>query len=312
MDLSRFRKNPVLLYAHDREMLPVGKVHDLRVEGNELVGEVEFDEAEHSFGRMLADKYRRGFMNAFSISFRGLKKTKDAALRLPGQRGVTFTETELLEISAVPLPSHPDALAQRSVEDGLEIRTNPSFETQTPDDVDLEKIALALGLLKTASEGDILRKLQAQETERRNLATQVETLSADSTDTENRMAKLEATFTSKIQEVEQAKAELEQERRSLRATTLVDSALAQGKIVKGQAEHFRKLAESDFESTKALVDSMPAAQSLTDYATRGAGQGEDRSAWTFADWETKDPDGLGELRTADPERYLALVKAYTA
>jgi septin family protein len=51
------------------------------------------------FARMIYDKYKNGFLNAFSIGFQALEKDGD-----------TFTKSELLEISAVPVPANPEAL----------------------------------------------------------------------------------------------------------------------------------------------------------------------------------------------------------
>lgn len=109
INLDRYKENAVLLYQHDSWCLPVGRVKNIRVEGTQLVGEVEFFEA-NDFSQSVAKMYEQGFLNAFSIGFKTIEKIDK-----------TITKCELYEISCVVLPSNKNALVQRkSVEDLLE------------------------------------------------------------------------------------------------------------------------------------------------------------------------------------------------
>lgn len=44
IDLAQYQRNPVLLYMHERGKV-VGLVKDLKVEGQDVTGELVFDEA---------------------------------------------------------------------------------------------------------------------------------------------------------------------------------------------------------------------------------------------------------------------------
>ena len=44
IDLAQYQRNPVLLYMHERGKV-VGMVKDLKVEGQDVTGELVFDEA---------------------------------------------------------------------------------------------------------------------------------------------------------------------------------------------------------------------------------------------------------------------------
>jgi hypothetical protein len=104
--LDNYRKNPVVLWAHDMwgRNLPVGRA-SVEITLDALVADVTFDQ-EDEFARLVESKYRRGFLNAVSISWNDV--------RVEGGYG-----HELLEISAVPVPADPDALVEREAR-GLE------------------------------------------------------------------------------------------------------------------------------------------------------------------------------------------------
>lgn len=111
--IEAFRKNAVLLWAHDYRIPPVGKVSDLQVDEHGLRFTAQF--ATTDFAGEVWELYREGFLNAFSVGFRPLKYESvdddgdgEQPIRL-------FTECELLEISAVPVPANPHALIERGV-----------------------------------------------------------------------------------------------------------------------------------------------------------------------------------------------------
>ena len=89
MNLSRYKKNPVLLYSHNGEIMSIGKVNNLRIENNQLVGEVEFDE-DDAIGKELKRKYEKGYMSGFSIGFRPVEISDDKKYYKKGQVFSTY------------------------------------------------------------------------------------------------------------------------------------------------------------------------------------------------------------------------------
>lgn len=106
--LDNFRKNPVFLWAHGYWEPPVGKVTHIEVMDDTLVADVVFDQNDE-FARKIESKYRDGILNAVSVGF-DIKEFAPASHDNPIPRA---TKTELLELSAVPVPADPDALAAR-------------------------------------------------------------------------------------------------------------------------------------------------------------------------------------------------------
>lgn len=116
--LDNYRKNPIVLWAHRASDPPVGKCVEIHVESKSLVQTVEFAPKEVlPFADTVWNLYREGFLTAVSVGFLPLeeKPITDEAGRTTGYE---FTKQELLELSCVPVPSQPDALA-RAVRKGI-------------------------------------------------------------------------------------------------------------------------------------------------------------------------------------------------
>jgi len=102
-DVRHFRRNPVLLWAHDSRGLPIGRVTEIGVRNGELIAEVEAPpEGAYEFADTVWRFIKRGLLNAVSVGFRPTEVSKD---------GSTITKAELLELSVVPVPADPNALA---------------------------------------------------------------------------------------------------------------------------------------------------------------------------------------------------------
>jgi HK97 family phage prohead protease len=109
-DLTRFKANPVILWAHNRseDKLPVGHAKNVRVEGNQLLMTVVFD-AVTDFDEHVFKKYVNGTLKGFSVGFnpRSIRVEK-----VDGEEVVVLDDNELFEVSCVPIPSNPEALAK--------------------------------------------------------------------------------------------------------------------------------------------------------------------------------------------------------
>jgi HK97 family phage prohead protease len=104
--LDNYRKNPVVLFAHDYSGLPVARCLSLRQQGDELIAAAEF--AKHEQAQTVLDLIDGGFLNATSVGFRPVGNGT------PNQFGGTdFPSAELLEFSIVPVPANPEALVLR-------------------------------------------------------------------------------------------------------------------------------------------------------------------------------------------------------
>lgn len=109
IDTAAFMNNPLMFVQHDTQQIAAARVTSLRkttLDGAlALIGVAEFPDRPQS-DAALAD-VRAGLLNAVSIGFQVMEC---GAPILPGQAGVTYTRTKLLEISLVGLPACPTCL----------------------------------------------------------------------------------------------------------------------------------------------------------------------------------------------------------
>ena len=108
-ELDNYRKNPVILWAHDYSQMPVARSLSEEKLPGKLKSNAQFAPKDLSeFGYMTGQMYAKGFMNAVSVGFKGLEwafvKDTDRPF------GIDFKRQELLEYSTVPVPCNPEAL----------------------------------------------------------------------------------------------------------------------------------------------------------------------------------------------------------
>ncbi|MEE8046511.1 MAG: HK97 family phage prohead protease [Dehalococcoidia bacterium] len=108
-ELDNYRLNPVVLWAHRHDLLPVGKSVDVWVENGALMAKIEFAPTE--FAQQIRRLFQEGFLRGVSVGFRALRSSpRSGPGSGSGVRGTVFERQELLEISAAPVPMHPEAL----------------------------------------------------------------------------------------------------------------------------------------------------------------------------------------------------------
>jgi HK97 family phage prohead protease len=109
--LTAYRKNPVVLWAHDALAPPIGRMHNIFSDGARLIGDVEFATAEvYPFAATICRMVKAGYINAGSVGFAPLEYSLANDPERPF--GIDFHRQELLEFSIVPLPANQNALAQ--------------------------------------------------------------------------------------------------------------------------------------------------------------------------------------------------------
>lgn len=178
IDTTQYARNPILLWMHNRpfrgttdEVLPIGRVENLRVEGDNLIGTPVFDEQDE-FAQKISAKWDAGILKMVSAGLDVIELSDDPTVLVQGQRRSTVTRSKLVEVSIVDIGANDDALVL--FKDGqtinlstgsdqelafMNINNNPKTDAQ----MDLKQIALQLGLPENATEQEIasaITKLQ--------------------------------------------------------------------------------------------------------------------------------------------------------
>lgn len=148
IDFSAYMKNPVVLWGHNHNQIPVGITDEIytRTVGTQIQTIAKGRFASHEFAQTLRALFDAGMLKTSSIGF------------IPKEyQGNTITKSELLEWSFVSIPANPYALALgksgfnveeliakgvflSEVKEGDEIETPVDNPEEEPKAEDLEKI----------------------------------------------------------------------------------------------------------------------------------------------------------------------------
>jgi len=244
IDMVQFEKNPIMLFMHNRPfgrdtdgMLPIGTVINLRIENDDLMGTLNFDEVD-DFSKQIKAKWDAGTLRMVSPGLDPKERSEDPAYLLPGQKYATVTKSKLLEISVVDMGGNDDALALYADGKLITLSLGGDNEFLKPiniinqNDESMKSIALFLGLPETATEADILAKVTSIK------------LASD------RVTSLEAEAVTQ---------------RELSITTEVEAAITLKKVTADKKDHFITLGKtSGLEALKTTLELMVPSKKPTD------------------------------------------------
>lgn len=155
-NLERYKKNPVVLWNHNRgamfasnpEMaMPIGTAENVRIENGALQATLKFVTAEaNPIAERVWQGLKQGSLRAVSVGFRS---NDERAETRDGKEVWVLSQNELHEISVVPIPANPEAVATgkpRSLETSTTI---PSDDAEKERKMSIER---ELAEAKAASE----------------------------------------------------------------------------------------------------------------------------------------------------------------
>lgn len=113
IDLTQFQKNPLLLWMHrrsfDRDAMPIGRIDNLRTDGDRLIGTPVFDQNDE-FAKKIENKWENGFLRMASAGIEIIETSDAPEHLLQGQTRHTITRCRLEEVSIVDMGGNDEAL----------------------------------------------------------------------------------------------------------------------------------------------------------------------------------------------------------
>jgi HK97 family phage prohead protease len=106
--LDAYKRNPVVLWQHNNQSLPIGRTTNIWIDGNRLRATVEIASDLTSYAATVRSMIDGGFISGASVGFRPLQFKFSTDKARPN--GIDFLSAELLEWSIVTIPANPDAL----------------------------------------------------------------------------------------------------------------------------------------------------------------------------------------------------------
>lgn len=295
LDTSQYCRNPVLLWMHRRggDNMPIGRMENLRVDGDRLIGTPKFDEKDE-FAKKIATKWEDGYLNMCSAGIEILEYSTDPSMLVQGQTRATATASKLVEVSIVDIGANDEALKLYGGGKLLELAAGqdcdllPLVKLSKPEETPRPEAAaqsnentnsknmkketlLLLGLAETATE----EQVHAAVTALKSKADNAETLTLAA------------------------------------ITAQVDAAITERRITADRKEFFINLGKtSGADALRQTLELMQPARKPTDVidTTKDAPQGQPEQA-TFAKLSEVPADKVGKLRKDNPNEYMRLYKA---
>ena len=281
MDVQQYERNPVLLYMHERGNV-IGYVKDLKVENNEVSGELVFDEASE-LSKRCKKQYEFGSLRMVSVGIDIVEMSEDPQYITAGQASPTITKSKLYEVSLVDVGANDDALVMRK--DGEKITLGkdgcsslPQLnkpQTQTTKQMDQKVLALQLGLPEGADDAAIsaaIGQLKAAKAENEGL--------------------------------KKDKAQLE----LANITAVVDGAISEKRITEEMKTQYVELGKkAGVESLKSVFATMQPRLKLS--AVLGHHGGAPTGNQQFSKLGEVPADQIAQLKAENPNEYKRLYKA---
>lgn len=155
-DLKRYLSNPVVLFGHNSYDLPIGHASNVRVENGKLLATLNLvDEKASPMAERVWQGIKQGSLRAVSVGFR--TKNKPTSVEVDGKQTLVLSGNELIEISVVPIPANPEALAleAKSLATLRALVNGAPTETKTMSTI-LVTLAVVFGMSSTASESEVV------------------------------------------------------------------------------------------------------------------------------------------------------------
>lgn len=298
IDLTQFQKNPLLLWMHrrsfDRDAMPIGRIDNLRTDGDRLIGTPVFDQNDE-FAKKIESKWENGFLRMASAGIEIIETSDAPEHLLQGQTRRTITRCRLEEVSIVDMGGNDEAmqLYDRSgkvlkLAAGEDNDALPLLAPEKKDDPSGTapdgKADNQTNKLTQSMNKEILQLLGLSET-----ATEQEAVGA------LRLLKEKA---DKVETLQLAS-----------ITAVVDGAIAEKRITADKKEHFVNIGKAaGIDSLRTTLSLMQPVRKPTE-VIRQTDAPRDDEPKTYAKLSDVPADQLEKLREERPQDYERLYKA---
>ena len=283
VNVEQYKRNPVLLYMHERGNV-VGYVNDLKIENDEITGELMFDCASEQSERC-QKQFEFGSLRMVSAGLEIIETSEDPTMLVPGQTRPTITKSRLFEVSVADVGANDDAIVLEK--DGKRIMLSKDGtcglplithnNNQSNKDMEQKVIALQLGLPETATENEInakLAQLKALQQENETLKAEKQTLA------------------------------------EARIAQLVDTAVAEKRLDAQHKEQFVKLGgQIGADELEKTLQAMKPQVKLSAMLGHQGSAPESGSEKTYTKLSEVPADELVKLRADNVEEYKKLYEA---
>ena len=298
IDLTQFQKNPLLLWMHrrsfDRDAMPIGRIDNLRTDGDRLIGTPVFDQNDE-FAKKIESKWENGFLRMASAGIEIIETSDAPEHLLQGQTRRTITRCRLEEVSIVDMGGNDEALQ-------LYDRSGKVLKLAAGEDND------ALPLLAPEKKDDPSGTApDGKDNNQTNKSTQsmnkefLQLLGLSETATEQEAVGALRLLKEKADKVETLQL--------ASITAVVDGAIAEKRITADKKEHFVNIGKAaGIDSLRTTLSLMQPVRKPTEVIHQTDAPRDDEPK-TYAKLSDVPADQLEKLREERPQDYERLYKA---
>ena len=298
IDLTQFQKNPLLLWMHrrsfDRDAMPIGRIDNLRTDGDRLIGTPVFDQNDE-FAKKIESKWENGFLRMASAGIEIIETSDAPEHLLQGQTRRTITRCRLEEVSIVDMGGNDEALQ-------LYDRSGKVLKLAAGEDND------ALPLLAPEKKDDPSGTApDGKDNNKTNKSTQsmnkeiLQLLGLSETATEQEAVGALRLLKEKADKVETLQL--------ASITAVVDGAIAEKRITADKKEHFVNIGKAaGIDSLRTTLSLMQPVRKPTEVIHQTDAPRDDEPK-TYAKLSDVPADQLEKLREERPQDYERLYKA---
>ena len=298
IDLTQFQKNPLLLWMHrrsfDRDAMPIGRIDNLRTDGDRLIGTPVFDQNDE-FAKKIESKWENGFLRMASAGIEIIETSDAPEHLLQGQTRRTITRCRLEEVSIVDMGGNDEAL-QLYDRSGKVLKLAAGEDNDALPLLALEKKDDPSGIAPDGKDNNQTKKsTQSMNKEFLQLLGLSETATEQEAVGALRLLKEKA---DKVETLQLAS-----------ITAVVDGAIADKRITADKKEHFVNIGKAaGIDSLRTTLSLMQPVRKPTE-VIRQTDAPRDDEPKTYAKLSDVPADQLEKLREERPQDYERLYKA---
>lgn len=296
IDLTQFKKNPVLLYMHARGNV-IGHWQEVKLEADGTITGVPFFSDDKDDAMTYYKQVEEGSLNMCSSGVEPMQYSTDEADLLPGQILATVTKGKLKEASIVDIGGDDNALAlyhngemlllsDAGTTDITHIIPSINKLKNTEMKEQLIPMLLLVGLSKDGTSEQLMNKLQELKTK------------ADEADTH---AATIITLNDTIGTLQKAAIDAE-------VDAVVNGAESARKITAEQKPFYKQIGETNLDSLKKLFDTMPTMPTLQSQVAAGGDASDPLLKLSYK--EAHNSGKLADIKAKYPDQYAQIYEAH--
>lgn len=299
-DLKRYKGNPVVLYGHNSWGLPIGFAENVRVEEDKLLATLKFVDARaNPLAEQVWQGIVQGSLRAVSVGFR----SKAASSKnVNGKDVLVLTGNELMEISVVPIPANPEALATeaKAFDDQIRALMARSQETDMKTTIlTLSALLPILCLAANATEEDAIGEIgQLANAKRDLLAATGKTNLAEAIG----VVQGWKAAAGKVDELQGKVTDLQKAAEQRDRDDLIAKARAAGKLAPAMVDWAKSCP---LDTLRAFVETAPAIPQFKSEVTEPSSQSATLE-WNGKKWADLSPSEKHELHDENHDLYVAM------